>query len=144
MKLKKENNNSNLIELLDAVKTSVTEVGFDCTISLLKNGKSNEMDTNIRMAMEAVCEVFEMREHELFTHSKKYPRRYAFLVWVHLCVNIMKYKYENLMPISNRVKITLQKAKHTIDNFPNERHFHQKIHTKKLQAEQILSNKRNK
>lgn len=144
MKTKKDNKNSNILQLLDAVKKSVSEVGFDETILILKYGRPNEVDKNIRMAIEAVCEAFEIGEFELFNHSRKYPRRYAFIIWVHLCINVLKYKYVNLIPVSKRAKITLQKAKHTIDNFPTDRHFHQKIHDKKTQAEQILNRKRNK
>jgi len=143
----KKTDNKVISQLLDALKKSIHEVGLNETIYILENKKQTiELKSKeIRLAIESVCEVFGIEDYELFSEKKKYPRKYAFAIWVHLCINVLKYSYHDLTIISDRAKITFQKAKHFIDNYPNETHFDKKmVHEKLKQAEILLQTKKSK
>jgi hypothetical protein len=143
----KKNDGKGISHLLDAMKNSINEIGLTKTIYILENKKETiELKSkDIRFAIETVCEVFGIEDYELFSEKKKYPRKYAFAVWVYLCIHILKLKYDDLVITSDKAKITLQKAKHFIDNYPNETHFDKKMVHEKLQKSiEILNTKKSK
>jgi hypothetical protein len=143
----KKNDGKGISQLLDAMKNSINEIGLIKTIYILENKKETiELKSkDIRFAIDTVCEVFGIKDYELFTEKKKYPRKYAFAVWVYLCINILKLKYDDLVITSDKARITLQKAKQFIENYPNETHFDKKMVHEKLQKSiEILQTKKSK
>lgn len=144
MKTKQESNQQ-IAKLFDCLKESVTEIGLSNTILHLENRNKNLFldTTDVRLVTESVCEAFNIPEWVLFSNAKKYPRKYAFALWVSLCLVELNFSYKHIQLLTNRARITIYKAKQFIDNYPNESVFEKKIHEKIEKTKQILTEKQN-
>jgi len=141
----KQESNQQIAKLFDCLKESVVELGLSNTILHLENRNKNSfLDTSdVRIVTDSVCEAFNIPEWVLFSNAKKYPRKYAFALWVSLCIVELNFSYKHVQLITGRARITIYKAKHFIDNYPNESVFDNKIHEKIEKTKQILILKQN-
>ena len=130
-------------KLLESLLESVNEIGVSNTILHLQNRNTNLFldATDVRLVTESVCEAFNIPDWLLFSNAKKYPRKYAFALWVSLCLVESKFSYKHIQLITGRARITLYKAKQFIESYPNESTFHKKIHDKIELTKEILTQK---
>lgn len=141
----KQESNHQIAKLFDCFKESVMELGIANTILYLENRNKNVfLDTSdVRIVTESVCEAFNIPEWVLFSNAKKYPRKYAFALWVSLCIVELNFSFKQVQLITGRARITIYKAKNFIDNYPNDSVFDNKIHEKIERTKQILIAKQN-
>lgn len=141
----KQEPNLQIVKLLESFKDTIVELGVSNTILHLENRSKNLFleTTDVRVVTESVCEAFNIPEWVLFSNAKKYPRKYAFALWVSLCLVELNYSYKHLQLITGRARITLYKAKQFIDSFPNDSTFNKKVHDKIELTKQILNDKQN-
>lgn len=143
----KENQPYQVVKLFDSLKKSIEEYGLHNTILLLNEKKIDKSILKIRdemkYATESVCEAFDISEWLLFSNERKYPRKYAFAIWVMLCIDDLKYSYDNIKTLTGKAKVTLYKAKNFIKEYPNESAFDKKIQEKIILSKEILTNKLN-
>ena len=139
----KQEPNQQIVKLLHSLSDSITELGLTNTILHLENRNKNLFleTTDVRVVTESVCEAFNIPEWVLFSNAKKYPRKYAFALWVSLCLIELKYSYKHIQLVTGRARITIYKAKQIIENYPNESVFEKKIHEKIELTKQILTEK---
>jgi hypothetical protein len=139
----KQEPNQQIVKLLHSLSDSITELGLTNTILHLENRNKNLFleTTDVRVVTESVCEAFNIPEWVLFSNAKKYPRKYAFALWVSLCLIELKYSYKHIQLVTGRARITIYKAKQFIENYPNESVFEKKIHEKIELTKQILTEK---
>lgn len=147
--MKNENKISKNVEqfvnLMDAMKSAVLDLGIQNTVMLLENRSANNymLNNDIRVVTESVCEAFNIPDWSLFTQTKGYPRKYAFSIWAHICITNFKYSYEDLIIYCGRAKVTIYKAKTYIDNLGDDSAFERKIQEKFQQTRNILEEKIN-
>jgi hypothetical protein len=141
----KQESTQQIIKLLDSMKETIEELGISNTILHLENRNKNLFldTTDVRVVTESVCEAFNIPEWVLFSNAKKYPRKYAFALWVSLCLVELNFSFKHVQLITGRARITIYKAKQFIDNYPNESVFEKKIHEKIEKTKQILTEKQN-
>lgn len=139
----KQEPNQQIVKLLHSLSDSITELGLTNTILHLENRNKNLFleTTDVRVVTESVCEAFNIPDWVLFSNAKKYPRKYAFALWVSLCLIELKYSYKHIQLVTGRARITIYKAKQFIENYPNESVFEKKIHEKIELTKQILTEK---
>lgn len=139
----KQEPNQQIVKLLHSLSDSIMELGLTNTILHLENRNKNLFleTTDVRVVTESVCEAFNIPEWVLFSNAKKYPRKYAFALWVSLCLIELKYSYKHIQLVTGRARITIYKAKQFIENYPNESVFEKKIHEKIELTKQILTEK---
>lgn len=143
--MKHENNKEGSIveNLLISLQTTINEVGLLNTITILENGKAGKIEkSDIHLVSEAVCVSFDIPQSTLLTRAKLYPRKYAFNIWVYLCVEKLKYTPSDLSQFTKRSKGTIYKAqswmKKLIKNSDNP--FNAKILQKLKDSEYNLTN----
>ena len=91
--IKKTQTQRLLNRLFNAIASTVEAIGYSNTISLLNNGRTlHKGDTEkLNICATAVITVFDMSMGELLSGThKKYPRKYAFGIWVYL-VHVLIY-----------------------------------------------------
>jgi hypothetical protein len=139
----KQETTSQIVSLFDSLKATIVDLGLSNTILHLENRNKNLfMDTtDVRIVTESICEAFNIPEWVLFSNAKKYPRKYAFALWVSLCLIELNYSYKHLQLVTGRARITLYKAKQFIDNYPNDSAFEKKIQEKIELTKHILNDK---
>jgi hypothetical protein len=133
------------VNLMDAMKSAVLDLGIQNTLMLLENRSTNNYMSNndIRVVTESVCEAFNMSDWSLFSQTKGYPRKYAFAIWTHICIVNFKYSFDDLVIYSGRAKVTIYKAKTYIDNLGTDSAFERKIQDKFQLSKKILEDKLN-
>lgn len=131
--------NKPIEQLFSALSESLNEIGYMRTINLLKKGQENIWDSHINVATDAVCEVFNISPSILFGKSRKYPRKYAFAIWVYLSYTKLNYTLPDLVKFTNKSLSTVSKAKAIIDNRKNTTAFDKKINDKLDEAIVIIN-----
>lgn len=139
MKTTPKNSLRSIENLFGAISSSIREIGIQNTIHLLEKGQShNVWKSDLSLAAQSVCEVFDISTVILFGNSRKYPRKYAFACWVWLCYYDRNYSVIDLQGYAKTSVSTISKAKQFIDNFPNDTAFEKKIHQKLEQSKTKL------
>jgi chromosomal replication initiation ATPase DnaA len=141
----KQDTNSQIIQLLESFKNTVIELGVTNAITHLENRNKNLLLNSVeaKIITESVCEAFNIPESVLFSNAKKYPRKYAFGLWVSLCLTELKFSYPIIQNLSGKARITIYKAKQFIENYPNQSNFDKKVHDKIALTKQIILDKQN-
>lgn len=122
--------NKPIEQLFSALSESLNQIGYMRTIHLLKKGQENIWDSDINVATDAVCSVFNISPNILFGKSRKYPRKYAFAIWVYLSYTKLNYTLPDIVNYTNKSLSTVSKAKGIIDNRKNITAFEKKINDK--------------
>jgi chromosomal replication initiation ATPase DnaA len=84
----------------------------------------------LKVATDAVCKVFNISPDVVFGKSRKYPRKYAFAIWVYLSYTKLNYTLPDLVNYTHKSLSTISKAKGSIDNRKNVTAFEKKINEK--------------
>jgi|688.fasta_scaffold13175_26 hypothetical protein len=144
--IKKTQTQRLLNRLFNAIASTVEDIGYSNTISLLNNGRTlHKADTEkLNICATAVITVFDMSMGELLSGThKKYPRKYAFGIWVYLCNVELGYSLSDLSLFIGKDKSGLSRAKKYINNLNTENKFEQLIQSKfdacKEKLQQILN-----
>jgi len=133
-----------LENLLSALSDTLNELGAVQTLQLLREGRGGFQKTDITTCADCVANVFEMPPNTLFSKSKKYPRKYAFAIWVYICYNDLKYSLPDLAAHSRRSVSAISKSKKLIDEHPNVTPFDKMIYDKlsiaQIKTKETLNN----
>lgn len=134
--------NKPIEKLFSALSDTLNEIGYMRTIHLLRKGQENIWNSDLKSATDAVCESFSITPDVLFGTSRKYPRKYAFAIWVYLSFHELNYTLPDLMNYTHKSLSTISKAKQVVDTFDSENAFDRKI-IEKLQhcANEVRNNK---
>lgn len=136
--------NKPIEKLFSALSETLDEIGYMRTIHLLRKGQENIWNSDLKAATDAVCESFNISPDVLFGTSRKYPRKYAFAIWVYLSFHELNYTLPDLMNYTHKSLSTISKAKKIIDNFDTSNAFDKKINDKLQRcANEIRKNKNN-
>jgi len=130
--------NKPIEKLFSALSDTLNEIGYMRTIHLLRKGQENIWNSDIKIATDAVCTVFSITPDVLFGNSRKYPRKYAFAIWVYISFNHLNYTLPDLMNYTHKSLSTISKAKQVIDNLDEQSAFDRKIEDKLNQCTQIV------
>lgn len=126
--------------LFSAISDTLAEVGLVQTISILKKGGQGVLwKSDLSLAAKSVCEAYDIPSEVLFGKSRKYPRKYAFACWVHMCYVDLNYGLSDLSAYTHMSKSTISKAKQLIENYPSVTTFDKKIHEKLAISRKKLS-----
>jgi hypothetical protein len=115
--IKKTQTQRLIYRLLNAVALTIDDIGYANTISLLNSGRTlQKKDTDkMNLCSNAVITTFNMTMSELLNGTqKKYPRKYAFAIWVYLCNQELGYTLKELGEYLNKDKSGLSRAKRII------------------------------
>jgi len=102
-----------IYRLLNAVALTVDDIGYANTITLLNSGRTLQKKDSekLNICAKAVITTFNMTMSELLNGTqKKYPRKYAFAIWVYLCNKELGYTLEELGEHLNKDKSGLSRA----------------------------------
>jgi len=117
-------------QLFSALSETLNEIGYMRTVHLLRKGQENVWNSDLKLATDAVCKVFNISPDVVFGKSRKYPRKYAFAIWVYLSYTKLNYTLPDLVNYTHKSLSTISKAKGTIDNRRNTTAFEKKINDK--------------
>lgn len=121
--------------LFSVLSDSLNDIGVLQTINILKKGrKDNLQDSVIHLVALSVSESFSIPISALFGKSRKYPRKYAFAIWVYICYTDLNFTLMDLSGYLHCSLSTISKAKIFMETYPNESAFNQKIHEKLAQS----------
>jgi hypothetical protein len=132
--------------LFSVLSDTLNDVGVLKTISILKKGRNNSLDeSDLIIAAQAVADSFSIPVTALFGKSRKYPRKYAFAIWVYMCYIDLKYTLADISGYKHCSQSTISKAKQLMENYPKDSAFNQKIHEKLAQSrerfQELINNK---
>lgn len=144
--IKKTQTQRLLNRLFNAIASTVDDIGYSNTISLLNSGRTlHKADTEkLNICATAICSVFDMSMGELLSGThKKYPRKYAFGIWVYLCNVELGYSLKEISLFIGKDKSGLSRAKKHINTLSTDNKFEQLIQSKfdacKEKLNQILN-----
>lgn len=106
-----------LSALFSEVNRTISQCGYDLTLEILRDGRRKNLNDvhNHDIAAKCVAECFEINTAQLLhSRAKKYPRRYAFGIWVSICVDDLGYSMTQLSVIYDKNISNLSRAKKTI------------------------------
>ncbi len=125
--------------LFSVLSDSLNDIGVIQTINIINKGrKSTLMQSDIHLTAQAVSECFAIPISVLFGKSRKYPRKYAFAIWVYICYLDYSYTLKDLSGYLHCSMSTISKAKMFMENYPEDSAFNQKIHEKLAQTRERL------
>lgn len=125
--------------LFSVLSDSLNDVGVIQTINILTKGRKQSLnESDIHLTAQAVCESFAIPITVLFGKSRKYPRKYAFAIWVYICYMDFNYTLNDLSGYLHCSMSTISKAKMLMENYPQDSAFNQKIHEKLAQTRERL------
>jgi hypothetical protein len=125
--------------LFSVLSDSLNDVGVIQTINILTKGRKQSLnESDIHLTAQAVSESFAIPITVLFGKSRKYPRKYAFAIWVYICYMDFKYTLKDLSGYLHCSMSTISKAKMLMENYPQDSAFNQKIHEKLAQTRERL------
>ena len=117
--------------LFSVLSDALNDIGVIATINVLRKGRNGSLDeSDIHLTAKAVCECFGIPMNVLFGKSRKYPRKYAFAIWVYLSYTKLNYTLPDLVNYTHKSLSTISKAKGSIDNRKNVTAFEKKINEK--------------
>ena len=121
--------------LFSVLSDSLNDLGVLQTINILRKGrKININESEIHLVAISVSETFSIPIAVLFGKSRKYPRKYAFAIWVYICYIDLNFTLMDLSAYLNCSMSTISKAKNLMEDYPNDSAFNQKIHEKLAQS----------
>lgn len=121
--------------LFSVLSDTLNDVGVLQTINILKKGRNNTSDeSDIVLAAQAVADSFSIPIIALFGKSRKYPRKYAFAIWVYICYIDLRYTLADISSYKHCSQSTISKAKQLMEHYPKDSAFNQKIHEKLAQS----------
>jgi hypothetical protein len=130
--------NKPIEKLFSALSETLNEIGYMRTIHLLRKGQENIWNSDLKVATESVCEAFNITPDVLFGTSRKYPRKYAFALWVYVSYNELNYTLPDLMNYTHKSLSTIVKSKRVVDEINTENAFDKKIFEKLQQCVDIV------
>ena len=98
--------------------------------------KHNLQESEIHLVSIAVADTFSIPISALFGKSRKYPRKYAFAIWIYICHMDLKFTLTDLSAYLHCHMSTISKAKMLMEKLANDSAFDQKIHEKLAQSRQ--------
>lgn len=121
--------------LFSVLSDSLNDLGVLQTINILRKGrKININESEIHLVAISVSETFSIPIAVLFGKSRKYPRKYAFAIWVYICYIDLNFTLMDLSAYLHCSMSTISKAKNLMEDYPNDSAFNQKIHEKLAQS----------
>ena len=127
---KRKVENKPIEQLFNALSQTLNEIGYMRTVHLLRKGQENVWNSDLKIATDTVCKVFNISPDVVFGKSRKYPRKYAFAIWVYLSYTKLNYTLPDLVNYTHKSLSTISKAKQLIDNRRSETQFDKKINEK--------------
>jgi hypothetical protein len=125
--------------LFSVLSDALNDIGVIATINILRKGRDGSLnESDIHLTAQAVCECFGIPMSVLFGKSRKYPRKYAFAIWVYVCYMDFSYTLKDLSGYLNCSESTISKAKQLMEHYPKDSAFNQKIHEKLAQTRERL------
>jgi chromosomal replication initiation ATPase DnaA len=113
------------------------DLGLLKTIDILRKGKKHNLqESEIHLVSIAVADTFSIPISALFGKSRKYPRKYAFAIWIYICHMDLKFTLTDLSAYLHCHMSTISKAKMLMEKLANDSAFDQKIHEKLAQSRQ--------
>jgi hypothetical protein len=115
---KKTNKHRLLHKLFNAISNSIDDIGYANTIQVLNNSRSRSGENYERFndCVKAVMQVFQITKSELLQGTqKKYPRKYAFSILIHLCVVECNYTCAAIGRLLNKDRSNLSRIKNDMD-----------------------------
>jgi len=126
--MKAQTDKQSLVEpLFGALTDSLKKIGYERTLYLLKRGHDTHENENFNYATNAVCKVFNISSDVLFNRSRKYPRKYAFAIWVYVAYNNLHCTINDIAFYTNRSKLTIIKSKQLAEQFDNNSPFEKQM-----------------
>lgn len=117
--------------LFSVLSDSLNDLGVLQTINILRKGKNGNLhESEIHMVAVSVAETFTIPISVLFGKSRKYPRKYAFAIWVYICYVDLNFTLMDLSAYLHCSMSTISKAKNLMEDYPHDSAFNQKIHEK--------------
>lgn len=101
--------------LFQAISETLNEIGYMRTMHLLRKGQNNVWESDIQIATEAVCKVFNITPDVIFGNQRKYPRKYAFAIWVYTSFHKLNYSLPDLTNYSHKSLSTIFKSKQWLE-----------------------------
>lgn len=121
--------------LFNVLSDTLNDLGLLQTINILKKGREGSADvSDLVIAAQAVAETFNLPTTVLFGKSRKYPRKYAFAIWVYICYIDLKYSLADIAGYKHCSMSTISKAKQLMEDYPRDSAFNQKIQQKLVQS----------
>lgn len=115
---KKTNKHRLLHKLFNAISNCIDDLGYANTIQVLNNSRTRSGANYDRFndCVSAVMQVFQITKSELLQGTqKKYPRKYAFSILVHLAVVECNYTCAALGRFLNKDRSNLSRIKNDMD-----------------------------
>lgn len=115
---KKTNKHRLLHKLFNAVSSCIDDIGYANTIQVLNNSRTrNGIDYGqFTDCVNAVMQVFQITKSELLQGTqKKYPRKYAFGILIHLAVTECGYNCAELGRMLHKDRSNLSRVKNEMD-----------------------------
>lgn len=121
--------------LFSVLSDSLNDLGVLQTINILRKGRNKNLnDSEIHLVALSVADSFSIPISVLFGKSRKYPRKYAFAIWVYICYIDLNFTLMDLSAYLHCSMSTISKAKNLMEGYPNDSAFNQKIHEKLAQS----------
>lgn len=106
--------------LFHALSDTLNEIGYMRTMHLLRKGQNNIWESDLQIATDAVCKVFNITPDTIFGNQRKYPRKYAFAIWVYTSFHKLNYSLPDLTAYSHKSLSTIFKSKQWLEKLITE------------------------
>lgn len=133
----KQQTHRQIQNLFSVLSDALMDLGLLKTIDILRKGKKHNLqESEIHLVSIAVSDTFSIPISALFGKSRKYPRKYAFAIWIYICHMDLKFTLTDLSAYLHCHMSTISKAKMLMEKLANDSAFDQKIHEKLAQSRQ--------
>ena len=133
----KQQTHRQIQNLFSVLSDALMDLGLLKTIDILRKGKKHNLqESEIHLVSIAVADTFSIPISALFGKSRKYPRKYAFAIWIYICHMDLKFTLTDLSAYLHCHMSTISKAKMLMEKLANDSAFDQKIHEKLAQSRQ--------
>ena len=133
----KQQTHRQIQNLFSVLSDALMDLGLLKTIDILRKGKKHNLqESEIHLVSIAVADTFSIPISALFGKSRKYPRKYAFAIWIYICHMDLKFTLTDLSAYLHCHMSTISKAKMLMEKLANDSAFDQKIHEKMAQSRQ--------
>ena len=133
----KQQTHRQIQNLFSVLSDALMDLGLLKTIDILRKGKKHNLqESEIHLVSIAVADTFSIPISALFGKSRKYPRKYAFAIWIYICHMDLKFTLTDLSAYLHCHMSTVSKAKMLMEKLANDSAFDQKIHEKLAQSRQ--------
>ena len=133
----KQQTHRQIQNLFSVLSDALMDLGLLKTIDILRKGKKHNLqESEIHLVSIAVADTFSIPISALFGKSRKYPRKYAFAIWIYICHMDLKFTLTDLSAYLHCHMSTISKAKMLMEKLANDSAFDQKILEKLAQSRQ--------